>query len=125
MTLQLNPANFLAWRDVALSADAKSTAEKIQPIVLDVRENWELQIASVQPDGFTLLHIPMGQISARLSELQDALDGDQPIACLCHHGIRSQRVASFLAQNGFSAVVNLQGGIQAWSNQLDTSVPHY
>ena len=125
MTLQLNPANFLAWRDAAISADAESTAEKTQPIVLDVRENWELQTASVQPDGFTLLHIPMGQISARLSELQDALDGDQPIACLCHHGIRSQRVASFLAQNGFSAVVNLQGGIQAWSNQLDTSVPHY
>jgi rhodanese-related sulfurtransferase len=125
MTLQLNPVNFLAWRDAAISANAESTAEKTQPIVLDVRENWELQTASVQPDGFTLLHIPMGQISARLSELQDALDGDRPIACLCHHGIRSQRVASFLAQNGFSAVVNLQGGIEAWSSQLDASVPHY
>ena len=125
MTPQLKPADFPAWRDTAPSGNAEKSAEKTQPIVLDVRENWELQTASVKPDGFTLLHIPMGQIVARLSELQDAHDGEQAIACLCHHGVRSQRVASFLAQNGFSAVVNLQGGIEAWSSQLDSSVPHY
>mgnify|MGYP002133566587 CR=1 FL=1 len=66
--------------------------EPDQPVVLDVREPAELQTASVQPDGFTLLTIPMGAVPARLSEL----DPRQPVACLCHHGGRSMQVASFL-----------------------------
>ena len=53
------------------------------------------------------------------------LPTDRPIACLCHHGIRSQRVAQFLAQNGFEHVVNIAGGIDAWSAELDPAVPHY
>ena len=67
-----------------------------RPVVLDVREPWELQTASVAPQGFTLATIPMNEIPARVSEL----DPGQRIACLCHHGARSQRVAAFLAQSG-------------------------
>ena len=95
------------------------------PIVLDVREPWELQTASVTPDGFTLVHIPMRDIPARIAELQQAHGANQPIACLCHHGMRSLQVANYLAQSGFTEVVNLQGGIDAWSQQLDQSVPKY
>jgi rhodanese-related sulfurtransferase len=113
---QLSPLNFAAWRD---------SATPILPIVLDVREPWELQTASVKPDGFALLHIPMQSIPARIAELKQAHGADQPIACLCHHGMRSQQVASYLAQNGFTQVVNLQGGIAAWAQQLDTTVPQY
>ncbi|MDM0030707.1 rhodanese-like domain-containing protein [Variovorax sp. J22P271] len=92
-----------------------------RPVVLDVREPWELQTASVAPQGFTLATIPMNEIPARVSEL----DPGQRIACLCHHGARSQRVAAFLAQNGFGEVANIAGGIDAWSAQHDPSVPRY
>jgi rhodanese-related sulfurtransferase len=91
------------------------------PLLLDVREPWERQTASVTPQGFTLVAIPMNEIPARLAELDPA----QRIACLCHHGARSQRVAAFLAQNGFAEVANVAGGIDAWSIQHDASVPRY
>ena len=116
MIAQLDPSSFAGWRDAA-TADAP-------PIVLDVREPWELQTASVKPDGFTLMAIPMRDVPARIAELQH-LGTDRPIACLCHHGMRSLQVANFLAQSGFTEIVNLQGGIDAWSRQVDPGVPVY
>lgn len=89
--------------------------------VLDVREPGELATASVRADGFAVLAIPMGEIPARLAELDPA----QPVACLCHHGARSMRVAQFLVQQGFEHVANISGGIDAWSQQRDPSVPRY
>lgn len=92
------------------------------PQLLDVREPWELQTASVKPeDGFELVAIPMGEVPARLAQL----DPSRPVACLCHHGARSQRVAAFLAHNGFENVANVAGGIDAWSLERDPSVPRY
>ena len=120
MIPQLNPASFTDWL-VSLQAAEQGKL----PIVLDVREPWELQTASVKPDGFALLAIPMREIPARVAELQQAHGTDQPIACLCHHGMRSQQVANFLAQSGFTQVVNLQGGIDAWAKQIDASVATY
>ena len=113
---QLSPTHFAAWRDAAAPA---------MPIVLDVREPWEVQTASVKPAGFTLLLIPMQSVPARIAEMKQAHGADHPIACLCHHGMRSLQVANYLAQNGFTGVVNLQGGIAAWAEQLDASVPQY
>lgn len=105
--------------------DLKAWLERVrafgEPVVLDVREPAELQTASVQPDGFTLLTIPMGAVPARLSEL----DPRQPVACLCHHGGRSMQVASFLLGRGFSQVANVAGGIHAWADELDPSIPRY
>jgi rhodanese-related sulfurtransferase len=63
----------------------------------------------------------MHTIPARLDEL----DRDRPIACLCHHGARSMQVAAFLAQQGFAHVANIAGGIDAWSAQVDATVPMY
>jgi rhodanese-related sulfurtransferase len=63
----------------------------------------------------------MQTIPARLMEL----DKSRPIACLCHHGGRSMQVASFLEQQGFQNITNISGGIHAWSNQVDASVPVY
>jgi rhodanese-related sulfurtransferase len=120
MISQLSPSNFNIWRD-----STRAAAPAALPVVLDVREPWELQTASVQEQGFTLVHIPMREIPARLAELRDAYGTDHPIACLCHHGMRSQQVANYLAQSGFGKVVNLQGGINAWSQQVDPSVPLY
>jgi rhodanese-related sulfurtransferase len=110
---QISPAQLAQW--------LQSLPPTAKPVVLDVREPWERQTASVQADGFSLLTLPMGEIPARLAEL----DPQQPVACLCHHGARSQRVAMFLLQNGFDQVVNIAGGIDAWSQQRDTRVPRY
>ena len=90
-------------------------------LVLDVREPEELEIARIQADGFELLVIPMNDIPRRMAEL----DPQRPVAVLCHHGGRSQRVAMFLASNGFATVANVAGGIDAWSLERDASVPRY
>ncbi|MDB5869936.1 MAG: Rhodanese domain protein [Polaromonas sp.] len=122
MIAQLHLSDFAAWRDD--HAPAASTPAAL-PVVLDVREPWEVQTASVREDGFTLLAIPMREIPARVAELQASLGADHPIACLCHHGMRSLQVANYLAQSGFGEVINLQGGIDAWSQLVDPSVARY
>lgn len=108
---QVRPADLAAW----------IAAQDTPPVVLDVREPAELRAAAVRPDGFELVAIPMYDIPARLAEL----DPSRPVACLCHHGMRSQRVAMFLAQNGFAEVANIAGGIDAWSLERDPAVPRY
>ena len=92
------------------------------PLVVDVRESWELETASIKPDSaFEFLAIPMNDVPARLGELDPA----RPIAILCHTGRRSQRVAMFLAEQGYGQVANIAGGIEAWANERDPSVAHY
>lgn len=110
---QVRPNDLSAWMQAQPGGGAG--------VVLDVREPWELQTASVQPDGFALRAIPMNEIPARLGEL----DANLPVACLCHHGARSQRVASFLVAQGFTQVANIAGGIDAWSAERDPQVPRY
>ncbi|MDE1182952.1 rhodanese-like domain-containing protein [Paraburkholderia sp.] len=88
------------------------------PVLLDVREPWEVQTAHIAGS----VSIPMRDIPARSEELDD----DATIVCVCHHGARSASVAMFLeTQRGFKNMINLQGGIDAWSRQVDPSVPTY
>jgi adenylyltransferase/sulfurtransferase len=84
--------------------------------VLDVREPHEYQIANI---GGTL--IPMNQVPQRLAEI----DRNREIVVQCRSGARSQRVAEFLAAQGYANVKNLAGGILAWSDQIDPKVPKY
>lgn len=91
------------------------------PLLLDVRELWELQTASVQEQNFELLTIPMAAIPQRLA----GLDPARPVACLCHHGARSMQAAVFLKHHGFEHVANVTGGIDAWSIEHDSAVPRY
>jgi rhodanese-related sulfurtransferase len=86
-------------------------------VLLDVREPDELAIASIP----WAVAIPMGDVPVRLEELPK----DKPIAVLCHGGTRSGRVTRFLNENGYPAAVNVAGGIRAWSNDVDPSVPSY
>ena len=87
------------------------------PVVLDVREPWEVATASLPGS----LAIPMREIPGRLAELPT----QRPIVCLCHHGMRSAQVGMFLERQGFDSVINLTGGIDAWSHDVDPSVPTY
>jgi len=108
---QITPAQLSDW--------AAKMAARL-PVLLDVREDWECQTASVSQAGMAFVHMPMQTIPARLDEL----DKTRPIACLCHHGSRSMQVAAYLAQQGFE-VINVAGGIHAWSTQVDPSIPTY
>jgi len=84
--------------------------------VLDVREPHEFQIANIH--GHL---IPLGDLPARVSEL----DSSREIVVHCKSGGRSQRAAEFLAQSGFKKLHNLAGGITAWSNDVDPTIPKY
>jgi rhodanese-related sulfurtransferase len=86
-------------------------------LILDVREPFEIALAPFP--GAT--HIPMGDIPSRLTEL----DPDRETVVVCHHGVRSAQVAMYLAQMGFERVLNLAGGIDAWSEDADPSTPRY
>ena len=86
--------------------------------LLDVREEWEIERAPVPTE---IVHIPMGEISNRLSELDPAKE----TVVICRSGGRSLEVARFLERNGFSSVSNLAGGILAWSRQLDPTIAQY
>jgi rhodanese-related sulfurtransferase len=86
--------------------------------LLDVREPDEVATAKIA--GST--HIPMREVPARLAEL-GAKEGR--VVVHCHHGGRSLRVTNFLRQQGFTEAQNLAGGIDAWSLQVDRSVPRY
>jgi len=104
---ELSPQEFLKRR----AAGASMT-------LIDVREDWETQLAPV-PTG--LIHIPMGQIADRLSEL----DPKQDTVVICRSGGRSLEVARFLTAQGFASVFNLAGGILAWSRDVDPTIPQY
>ena len=86
-------------------------------LILDVREPFEIALAPFP--GAT--HIPMGDVTSRLTEL----DPDRETVVVCHHGVRSAQVAMYLAQMGFERVLNLAGGIDAWSEDADPSTPRY
>jgi rhodanese-related sulfurtransferase len=86
-------------------------------LLLDVREPAELATAAL-PD---VTAIPMGDVPVRLHELPT----DRAIVVMCHHGARSAHVTSFLNANGYPNAVNLDGGIDAWSTQIDPTVPRY
>lgn len=92
-------------------------AEPNPPVVLDVREPQEIAIARF-PGA---VEIPMQSVPSRIDEL----DQSGEIFVLCHHGMRSAHVAEYLAEQGFTRVGNVTGGIDAWALLVDPSVPRY
>ncbi len=88
------------------------------PVLLDVRELAELQIARIQG----ALHMPMGDVPTRANQ---ELDPDAHIIVLCHHGVRSLNVTQWLRQQGFEKVQSMSGGMDRWSREIDPSVPTY
>ncbi len=93
-------------------------------ILLDVRESAELQIVNL---GAEVLHLPLSQLAAeQLAAIPPELaDKEQEIVVLCHHGSRSAQVVAYLRANGWTNVINLQGGIHAWAVMVDPSLPRY
>ena len=86
-------------------------------LFLDVREDSELEICRIED----ALHIPMNEIPERC----EALPHDRPLVVFCHHGMRSMHVLQYLESRGFENIINLGGGIDAWSREVDSTVPRY
>lgn len=85
--------------------------------LIDVREPIEYEIARIE--GAELLPL------SRFNEWAGALNPDEEIVVMCHHGIRSAQVCAMLMRGGFKRLYNLAGGIDRWSQEVDKSVPQY
>lgn len=91
-------------------ADAK-------PLLLDVREPWEFEICHI--DGS--INLPMSQVPQQLERFETAPE----IVVICHHGIRSLQVASYLQQSCTGKLINLEGGVDAWAREVDPGMALY
>ena len=103
---QLTPAELHQWLH-----------ENKPVLLLDVREDEEVEYCALPGH----IHIPMNLIPLRQNELPDGT----PIVVYCHHGMRSLYAATYLSEAGFDDVYNLQGGIDAWAQEIDTAMPRY
>jgi adenylyltransferase/sulfurtransferase len=86
-------------------------------VLVDVREEWEYSLAKLDKS----ILMPLGTLPQSLTRL----DRDSEIIAICHHGMRSADATDFLLQQGFPNVKNLVGGIDAWSVQVDGTIPRY
>lgn len=98
-----------------LKAYLEAAAKK--PLMLDVRESWEYRICRLEDTKL----IPMRHIPNAIPEL----DPDRETVVICHHGIRSRQVALYLEHQGFSNLINMQGGVAAWAREVDPRMPTY
>ncbi len=114
-----------------MSTPAPITARDLQarlasgePLQLvDVREDTELELARFP---HPVLHLPLSRSAVWLADLDQRLRRDLPVAVLCHAGVRSWHFGCWLIQQqGYGPVWNLQGGLDAWSVEVDPSVPRY
>jgi adenylyltransferase/sulfurtransferase len=107
--------------DAAPEIDAAELKRRVDastaPLLLDVRTDGEFAIARIE--GATL--IPLDRLAERLGELDRARE----TVVYCHHGSRSASAVSLLRANGFDRVSSLAGGIDAWSTEVDPTVPRY
>ena len=90
---------------------------RTKPLLLDVREPWEFERCRIE--GARLM--PLASVPVQFV----GLERDAQIVMICHHGARSFQAGMFLEQQGFSHVVNLQGGIAAWARDVDPAMPTY
>ena len=110
----------LSVRELADKIEA-ATAPITDWQFLDVREPWEFQMAAIKYPHCPVTHIPMSIVPLR----QNELDQSKPLVVICRSGNRSMMIARFLEQNGFGELYNLNGGMTAWSREIDPSVPIY
>ncbi|MFZ0453261.1 MAG: rhodanese-like domain-containing protein [Ignavibacteriaceae bacterium] len=85
--------------------------------LIDVREEWENHKARIKNSELMPL--------SRFVQMSKSLNKEQIIIVYCHHGVRSLQVCNYLETLGFSNLINLEGGIDAWSKKIDNSVPVY
>ena len=101
--------------------DVKQRLERGEPLFLiDVRQPEEYAIARI--DGSEL--VPMNTVPEAVNSLEAKAD-EGTLVVFCHHGVRSANVVNWLRGQGITAVQSMAGGIDAWSTDVDPSVPRY
>ena len=105
------------WSEITVNELNQRLQSGDSPIILDIREDYEVMLAQIK--GST--HIPMNQVSTHLDDFDQA----DEIIVLCRSGVRSQKICTLLTEHNFKNVKNLQGGIRAWSLNIDPSIPLY
>lgn len=95
--------------------------------LLDVREPFERDFCAIPaPARVRDLHLPLGLVGEQVESLRQAVaPGVDPLVVYCHHGVRSLMAARWLSAQGFAGVLNLDGGIDAYSLEADPGVPRY
>lgn len=91
--------------------------QSASPLLLDVREPWEFEICHLADS----VNIPMGQIPQQLELVRTA----EECVVICHHGVRSMQVISYLIQQSCDKLINLDGGVDAWAHQVDQDMALY
>ncbi len=109
----------MALPEISVAVAHQRLAGPNPPRLIDVREADEFAIARIV--GAELL--PLSQWPAIAAE--KLTDPAQPLLLLCHHGMRSGQATAFLVQSGFADATNIAGGIDAWSQEIDPSIPRY
>ncbi len=100
----------------------------VQEVAELLRSNQPLRLVDVrEPVEWDVVHLDGAQLLTQ--ELVDEMLAEWPrdatIICYCHHGVRSLNAALFLQSKGFTAVASMAGGIDAWSREIDPSLPRY
>jgi rhodanese-related sulfurtransferase len=108
--LQIDPQDFASWR-----------SSGVAHCVLDVREPWELDLCRFEDS----LDIPTGQVPEALDRLGKGALADAPLVVVCHHGVRSLQVVSWLRKQGVANAINLRGGIDLWAQHIDPTMRRY
>ncbi|MDX1455695.1 MAG: rhodanese-like domain-containing protein [Gammaproteobacteria bacterium] len=125
MSSEDTPDPQTAVRQWAPADVRKAMADGWQPLLIDVREPWEWPLASLPDDAFDVLRIPLAGLPAAIP----GLPRNRPLLFVCHHGIRSWHAACMMVQYSASGqdmdIVNLAGGIDAWSRDVDPAIPRY
>ena len=105
------------YRDLTPAEVKKLLDNKNGTRLIDVREEWEYNIAHIENSEL----MPVSNFLSFLNVLNE----NDELIIYCHKGVRSANVCRFLAGKGFNKLINLRGGIDAWSEEIDTSVPRY
>jgi rhodanese-related sulfurtransferase len=105
---ELAPRDLAAWR---------ADPAREPPVVIDVREPWEWDVAHIDDSRL----VPLQTVPANV----DTLPRDRDIVLVCHHGNRSRRAAQWLEQQGYTRLHNLTGGVERWATDVDPTMARY
>lgn len=97
--------------------DCKLNEKQQLPLLLDVRQPWEFDLCKISNS----ILLPMSLITTK----HKSLDANRETVVICHHGIRSRRVAHYLEAAGFSNIINLSGGVAQWAKMVDIQMATY